>query len=232
MHITETHQVEYPGFKAIQLQLPYEGPCSEQTARKLPGRHGGGADGEYEDKQTMVTLVRRVLCGGQDGLAELYPIVDRIAGRFLRRRLGRDEVLDRLHNVYLIVAKNILEDRLRDPARLPGFIATVAHRQAAAQIRQNIHVRDKQVSLEDLPLRARAPNPETAALVSERRELVRREIAFLPRVESELLDLFYLRGETADRICSILNLTDAQFRNRKSRAKSKLLEATRSRQAA
>ena len=232
MPISETHSVEYAGPKAVQLQLPYEGPCSEQTARKLPGRQGGGADGEYEERQTMVTMVHQVLCGDQDGMAELYSIVDRVAGRFLRRRLRRDEVLDRLHDVYLIVAKNILENRLRDPTRLPGFIATVAHRQAGAQIRQNIHVREKQVSLEHLVVRARNPNPEAATQVRERRELIQKELARLPRMDRELLDLFYLRGETADQICSMLKLTDCQFRNRKSRAKSKLLEATRSWQAA
>lgn len=60
---------------------------------------------------------------------------------------------------------------------------------------------------------------EPVALVPERTATVRTALSRLRKRDREIVERFYLRGQAAEQICAEMNLTEAQFRLRKSRAK-------------
>ena len=84
--------------------------------------------------QDWTQLVERIHDGDPAAMEELYAIFGKGIRYFLLRNLGVDELEDRVHDCFLIVAQAIQNGELRDPARLMGFVRTVVKRQIAANI--------------------------------------------------------------------------------------------------
>ncbi len=175
-------------------------------------------------------LVESVRAGETCGMEKLYLLFERGARFFLYRRLGPQELDDRLHDVFLIVVLAIRKGELREPERLMGFIRTVVRRQVAAQIDNLVHMRREEIALEPTTILAdRAGTPEQSAMGAEQLEMMQRVLKALSTRDREILTRFYLREESQEVICEDMNLTLTQFRLLKSRAKARFGELGRRR---
>ena len=70
-------------------------------------------------------LVARIREGEPGAMEELYGVFERGIRYFLLRNLGPEDVEDKVHDCFVIVAQAIRRGELREPERLMGFVRTV-----------------------------------------------------------------------------------------------------------
>lgn len=175
-------------------------------------------------------LVDKIRDGDPAGMEQLYLLFARGIRFFLYRRLGPQELEDKIHDVFLIVVQAIRKGDLREPERLMGFVRTIVRRQVAAHIDHVVHSRREEMSLEPgTILPDHGSTPEETAIGEERTQLMQRVLKGLSSRDREILTRFYLQEQTQDQICSEMKLTDTQFRLLKSRAKARFGEMGRRR---
>lgn len=176
------------------------------------------------------SLVESVQRGDSAGMEQLYFLFERGVRFYLFRRLGQQELDDKVHDVFLIVVQAIQRGEVREPERLMGFIRTIVRRQVASHIGQVIQERKEEQSLDgSATLKDRKSTPEETAMGEEQNELMWRILRGLSARDREILTRFYLREETQEKICAEMRLTDTQFRLLKSRAKARFGELGRRR---
>lgn len=184
--------------------------------------------------QCPLEFCNYVLCRVQEGDEEATTLLyDRIVvglRAFLHRRIPAGLVEDCLHNVYAIALKALQEGQVREPHKLPGFILTVARRQAAQTIQKLQHERNCSVPLDAEVIRDEQADLERDYAVAERIRWLREALLDLEPRQHEVLTRYYLHGQSTESICMDLQLTETQVRLTKSRAKAKLQAALRSRQ--
>ena len=163
-------------------------------------------------------------------MEELYRIFSGGVRFFLCRQLGPQDLDDRVHDTFVIIAQSIRRGDLREPDRLLGYIRTVVRRQAAAYIEAIVQAR-RDCTPADVGYRLadRGPDPEQAAMDRQRTEVAMRVLQSIPERDREVLVRFYLKEQSATQICRDLSLTDTQFRLIKSRAKARFGELARRR---
>lgn len=167
-------------------------------------------------------LVNLIRTGDPAGLEELYAIFAKGVRFFLWRQIGPQDVDDKVHDVFLIIAQSIQRGELREPERLMGYVRTIVRRQVAAHIESAVKSRRNNRSADLMTtLTDRRPDPERAAIARESHQVAMRVLNALPARDREVLVRFYLREQTADEICRDLKLTETQFRLIKSRAKAR-----------
>ncbi len=177
-------------------------------------------------------LVERIHRGDNSGLEELYRIFSRGIRFYLCRRLGPQELDDRVHDTFLVVVKAIQNGDLREPERLMGFVRTIVRRQVAAQIDQTVHQRREKVEIDGgLHVPAEGSDPEQSAMIRERIELAQEVLATISSRDREILTRFYLFEQSQEQICREMKLTETQFRLLKSRAKARFGELGKRRMA-
>lgn len=183
--------------------------------------------------QRPLQFCESVLCRIQDGDEEATTLLyDRIVvglRAFLHRRIPAGLVEDCLHNVYAIALKALQEGQVREPHKLPGFILTVARRQAAQTIQKLQHERTCSVPLDAEVIRDARVDLEGDYAAAERIRWLREALRDLQPRQYEILTRYYLHGQPTEVICMDLQLTETQVRLTKSRAKAKLQAAVRSR---
>ena len=171
---------------------------------------------------TWSRLVDLVRAGDPAGLEELYAVFSKGVRFFLWRQIGPQDLDDKVHDVFLIIAQSIQRGELREPERLMGYVRTVVRRQIAAHIevavrlRRNYSPADTLLSLSD-----RRPDPERSFIARESHELAMRVLNAIPVRDREVLVRFYLKEQKPDEICQAMDLTQTQFRLIKSRAKAR-----------
>jgi RNA polymerase sigma-70 factor, ECF subfamily len=117
-------------------------------------------------------LVEKIRQNDPDGLEELYRVFSRGVRFYLCRQLGPQDLDDRVHDTFLIVAQAIQRGELREPDRLMGYVRTIVRRQVAAQIEENVLSRKQQFDLDwGLAVRDTGSNPEQAAIRQENQQL-------------------------------------------------------------
>ena len=174
---------------------------------------------------SWTTLVERIRREEPGGLEELYRLFERGVRYYLCRHLGPQDLNDRVHDAFLIVAEAIRRGELRDPERLMGYVGTVVRRQVAAQIERAVDNRAHLLVLDrGLPVADRQPSPEQEAMEHERREIAREVLEGVSERDREILIRFYLREQNPQEICRAMKLTETQFRLLKSRAKARFGE--------
>ena len=176
-----------------------------------------------DEPSTWVALVARIQGGDSRGEEELYGIINTGVRFSLCRQIPPQEIDDRVHNIFVIVLRAIRERRLREPARLLGFIWTVAKRQVAAYIDDAVTIRGIAVSIDSEPDFHRTSfdaGVEDWIFGGELSELVSTALMRLRESDREILRRFYLEHQHPKRICAEMGLTETQFRVRKSRAKA------------
>jgi len=217
----------------------------EQPCRDLESsRHGGccncqalsivtaaaAHEGEGGAGRDWAEVVMRVCNGDSSGMEELYQVLSKGVRLFLYRQLGPRDLDDKVHDIFVIVAKAIQRGTLRDPARLMGFVRTVMKRQIAGHIQEAIKERRVNTDLEGtLVLADRDPDPEHGAIEHENDEVARRVLKGINQRDREVLIRFYLNEERPETICREMRLTETQFRLIKSRAKARYSEMCRAR---
>lgn len=194
---------------------------------------GGAVFGQENSSEPIVdweVLVDKVKDGSPEGMEQLYQLFEKGVRFYLYRRLGPQELDDKIHDVFLIVVQAIRRGELREPERLMGFIRTIVRRQIAAHIDDVVHSRREEVSLEPGSIVAdRKRSPEETAITEEQNELMMRILKGLSGRDREILTRFYLREESQEKICREMSLTETQFRLLKSRAKARFGELGRRR---
>ena len=139
------------------------------------------------DDPSVVTLVSRVGEGDQDAWNELIeryaPLVWSICGRC---QLSREDVDDVAQSVWLRLMENI--GSLREPAALPGWLATTTRREAL-RILEAAHRRDLDGLEDEEPPGLSGPTIEQELIVAERNAALRAAFAELQRGCHELLSM-------------------------------------------
>jgi RNA polymerase sigma factor (sigma-70 family) len=173
--------------------------------------------------QDWTGTVDRIRAGDPLAMAELYTVFTRGIRYLLLRSLGTEEVDDRVHDCFLIVAEAIRSGELRDPARLMGYVRTVVRRHIAAHIEDAVHRRRTTVEFEDTVFSVSdwKSNPEQSLLARQRTEIARRVFRGVSGRDREILCRFYLLEQPQELICQEMGLSYNQFRLLKSRAKAR-----------
>ena len=167
-------------------------------------------------------LVERVRQNDPGGMEELYRVFSKGIRYFLCRQLGPQDLDDKVHDVFLIIAQAIQRGDLREPDRLMGYVRTVVRRQVAAHIEEAVHNRRNLADIDTgLPIADHSPSPEQIAIRQQNGEIARRMLQSVSRRDREILVRFYLEEQPPEQICSEMNLTETQFRLIKSRAKAR-----------
>jgi RNA polymerase sigma factor (sigma-70 family) len=169
-------------------------------------------------------IVSRIRDGDSAAMEELYAIFAKGIRYFLLRNLGSEDLDDRVHDCFVIVAEAIRKGDLRDPARLMGFVRTVVKRQIAANIETAIHKRRSEVEFEEssmFNISDWKDNPEKSLLSRQRAEIARKVMTGISRRDREILQRFYVDEQPQEQICQEMGLTYNQFRLLKSRAKAR-----------
>ena len=167
-------------------------------------------------------LVDNIRSGDPAAMEELYRLFYGGVRFYLCRRLGLQELDDKIHDTFVIVVQAIRRGELRDPDRLMGYVRTVVRRQVAAHIDQVVHNRRETMELEDgVRLADVRNNPEQIAIVDEEADLMVQVLRTISRRDREILVRFYLQEQSQERICEEMGLSETQFRLLKSRAKQR-----------
>jgi RNA polymerase sigma-70 factor, ECF subfamily len=167
-------------------------------------------------------LVEKIRQNDAEGLEELYRVFSRGVRYYLCRQLGPQDLDDRVHDTFIVVAQAIQRGELREPDRLMGYVRTIVRRQVAAQIEDNVLSRRQQFDLDwGLAVQDVASNPEQAAIRQENQQIAVKVLKSIAPRDREILIRFYLWEQPAEQICSEMGLTDTQFRLLKSRAKAR-----------
>lgn len=185
------------------------------------------------DPPNPMQFFESVLCQIQEGDEEAAArLHDRIVvglRAFLRRRIPVGIVEDCLHNGYAIALKAIQEGPVPDPHKLPGFILTIARRQAAQTIQKLQNERTRSVLLYLGVIRGQRADPGRDCAAAERTRWFREALRKLEPIQHEILTRYHLHGQSTEFICKDLHLTETELRLSKSRARAKLQAAVRSR---
>lgn len=177
------------------------------------------------DWSNVVDLIQR---GDPAGEETLYRTLLSGARLFLRRRLGSEDVDDRVHDVFLIVVETIRRGELQHPERLMGFVRTVLYRQLNLEIGQVIRRRERSGDIsETAHLMAAGFTPEQQAIAGEKVTLMKKVMREMSDRDFEVLSRFYLRDQAVEQICADMTLTPVKFQLLKSRAKARLADLMR-----
>jgi RNA polymerase sigma factor (sigma-70 family) len=184
----------------------------------------------YAGEPAWDEVVGRIQAGEASGMEELYRVFSNGIRFYLYRRFGSQDLDDKVHDIFLIVALAIRAGEVREPERLMGYVRTVVRRQVASYIESAMHARlrhsglDKVVRLSD-----RRPDPERRAIERQNMKLAMRILNSVRKRDREVLIRFYLKEQSAPDICREMDLSVTQFRLIKTRAKTRFGELGRSR---
>jgi len=167
-------------------------------------------------------LVEGIRHGDAGSMEQLYGMFGRGLRWFFYRQLGKQDIEDKIHDVFVVVVAAIRRGELREPERLMGFVKTVASRRVAGEIEKLSFARKRGALLDDnLPVLDRSDTPEDLVAEKSRKDFMQRILAGLSAREREILTRFYIEEQPQEKICAEMNLTDTQFRLLKSRSKAK-----------
>lgn len=180
-------------------------PVQQNGGETAQGRHAG-----------MVERIRR---GHPEGLEELYGLANNFTF-FLMRQLGRDDVQDKVHDVFVTTAQAITGGKLRDPERVIPFVTTVTRFYTYSQIERRTRRRKVEGTLEHVNVPDARVNLEQSAYQKQQIEITRQILSDMNARDREVLLRFYLKEQSKEQICREMRLTATQFRLLKSKAKS------------
>ena len=141
------------------------------------------------DDPSVIALVARVGDGDQDAWDELIerysPLVWSICARY---QLSRQDVADVGQNVWLLLVEQI--GKLREPAALPGWLATTTKRECLRVLRAVRRHEHAGLPPEDqMPPDPAATTIEQEIITAERNAALRAAFAELPQPCRELLSM-------------------------------------------
>jgi len=180
----------------------------------------------YQGKDSIADwsdLVEQIQNENNLAVEKLYLHVERGVRLLLYRRLGPEQIKDRVNDVFRATVEAIKSGRILEPLRLLGYIRALVERYMVAASDQRPWLKRSQVNLdEQFSLASLGSTPEGWVVEQKRIQVLRKAIAELDAREREILLLFYLQEQSATQICNEMGLTDTQFRRLKARAKAHL----------
>ena len=180
------------------------------------------------DWQRWSTIVAQIEQNDPNGMADLYAELSQTYPYYFLNHVGADVAEDATHNLFLMTVSQVRAGRLRDPARLMGFVRTIAHRTKCWEITVRLKSREKELSTNQLPrLLDRRKLVDESVADDERRQILHECLAEMSACDRELLERFYLQEQTREQIQRDMGLSYDQFRLWKSRAKTRLGELGR-----
>ena len=174
-------------------------------------------------------LVARIREGEPGAMEELYGVFEKGIRYFILRNLGPEDVEDKVHDCFVIVAQAIRRGELREPERLMGFVRTVVKRQIAQHIETAVTRRRTMAEFDEsaFSISDWKDDPEQTFIARQRKDIARRVLKIISHKDREVLRRFYVEEQSPEQICSEMNLTATQFRLLKSRAKARFGELGR-----
>jgi DNA-directed RNA polymerase specialized sigma24 family protein len=166
-------------------------------------------------------LVERIRGHESSALEEFYRIFSKGMRYYLQRRLGPQDLDDRVHDCFLLVIQAVRRGGLSHPEGLMGLSRVIVKRRIAKCIGVIIQQRNREVELSPC-IPDLLENPETAAIISDERDLAVLVLSTMPSHYAEILTRFYFQNQTRSQIRLEMKLSDTQFRLLKSRAKAML----------
>ena len=159
--------------------------CSEDPRRcRVHGRTLCPAPAQRD--REIVTLVRAAQAGGDAAWARLVERFDRqVRGIARSYRLTPADVDDVTQSTYLRLFNNIAH--LREPAALPGWLATTTRRESLRLLQLRSH--EQLTDDPELGERADAEEPEARLLAAERHAALHRALAALPERHRRLMTM-------------------------------------------
>jgi RNA polymerase sigma-70 factor (ECF subfamily) len=171
-------------------------------------------------------LVAGIRSGDRKAEERLFEVYGRgIAILLDRHTNGRPEAEDLLQDTFRLVLEKLRNGELREPSRLPGFIAQIARSLAIEHYRKI--TRRKTDADSDAVLEAVAPSegPLGNLLARENAMLVRRVLQELANErDRQILLRFYIAEEDKDRISADYGLSSLQFNRVLHRARQRYKE--------
>ena len=200
-------------------------PESLLTSQEMADRRDLNPQRRPEDfhPEDWSEIVSRIRANDSAAMEDLYAIFARGIRYFILRNLGPDELDDRVHDCFILVAEAIQNGELRDPARLMGYVRTIVKRYIATAIETNVQLRRAQVGYEDnlFSLSDWKENPEKAVMTRQRVEIAQKVMQGISTRDREILHRFYVDEQSPEQICDEMGLSFNQFRLLKSRAKKR-----------
>jgi RNA polymerase sigma-70 factor, ECF subfamily len=199
-------------------------PNALHTEDAFPERDAPGAEDALQDaaEPDWREIVERVRTGNAAGMEDLYSYFGAGIRFHLYRRFGTQDLEDKVHDIFVMIAEAIHAGEPRDPERLAGYIRTIVRRQIATFIEKAVQTRRKQTGIDPgMLLSDHAADPERKAIERQNMEIAMRVLKSAPQRDREVLVRFYLEEQSAEEICRELDLSDTQFRLIKSRAKAR-----------
>jgi RNA polymerase sigma factor (sigma-70 family) len=173
-------------------------------------------------------IVERIQNGDPAASEILYQAVANGARLFFQRRLGIQDVEDRVHDLFVTVVESIRRGEVEYPERIMGFVRTILNRQLSRGIQTTIRSRRVEAELDPgIQPSSAELTPEQEAVAAQQVELMKTVLRQMSDRDFDVLTRFYLRDQTPDVICHEMNLTQVQFNLLKSRAKARLTDLMR-----
>ena len=219
-----TLQIEFPRLVPSQkVQEQRESEHHENDREDAAREENAGSSIAAPDWGDIVT---RVYSGVPSGMEDLYGIFGKGVRWMLLRQLGPEDLDDKVHDCFIIVAQAIRNGDLREPERLMGYVRTIVKRQIAGHIESLMHDRRVHADFEDAAptISDYADDPERALWERQRADIARRVLQGISKRDREILNRFYVLEQSQEQICGEMNLTYNQFRLLKSRAKARFGE--------
>jgi RNA polymerase sigma-70 factor (ECF subfamily) len=142
-----------------------------------------------------------------------------------RHTNGRPEAEDLFQETFRLVIEKLRRGELREPAKLPGFIAAIARSLAIEHYRKAARRKTEPDSDGLAAVAAATPGPLGSLLAHENAALVRRVIAELDNArDRQILLRFYIAEEDKERISADFGLSSLQFNRVLHRARQRYKE--------
>ena len=177
-------------------------------------------------------LVEGILAGDKDSVEGLFELYTRGLTFYFARKFGCQDAGDLVTETLMLVWEAIRAGSIREPERLAGFVMTIARRisyrviEVRTQARQSESYIDHELAICN-GLRTTAESPEDALFRAQQQIVMLKVLRGISRRDREVLERFYLLGQSPEQIQAETGMTETQFRLTKSRAKSRFGELGR-----
>jgi RNA polymerase sigma factor (sigma-70 family) len=140
------------------------------------------------DDPSVIALVARAANGDQDAWNEIVeryaPLVWSVCARY---RLNSQDTEDVGQTVWLLLVEHL--GKLREPAALPGWLATTTHRECQRALTSARRTEDAAMRLDDFPSVVDAAVIEQEVMVAERNVAMRLALRELPPRCQQMLSM-------------------------------------------
>lgn len=168
----------------------------------------------------------RIRAGEADAERRLVETFSRPVALLLDRHTnGRPEAEDLFQETFRLTLEKLRRGELREPEKLPGFLAGIARSLAIEHYRKTARRKTEPDSDNLEAFAAPTPGPIGALLAAENASLVRRVIGELHNErDRQILYRFYIAEEDKERISADYGLSSLQFNRVLHRARERYRE--------